>query len=145
MPFFIFRSHSRVFCAGLVFILYAGSIRADLLPSPLVKQQAAPAESTELTAAAVAAERVALQKEIATTRTELGKLPEGKLDETALWLTQETALLERIDNVYLDQQHTLQHAADLTKEAAEVDERTKARRIGVKARQLQTPRASALK
>ena len=69
-----------------------------------------------------------MQKEIATTRAELGKLPEGKLDETALWLTQETALLERIDNVFLEQQRTLQHAADLAKEAAEVEERTKSRR-----------------
>ncbi len=86
------------------------------------------ADAADLTPEVVAARRVALQKEIATTRTELGKLPEGKLDDTALRLTQETALLERIDNVYLEQQHTLQHAADLTKEAAEVEERTQARR-----------------
>ncbi len=89
---------------------------------------AAATEKTELTPEAVAERRAALQKEISTTRSELGKLPEGKLDETALWLTQETALLERLDNLYVEQQRTLQHAADLAKESADVEERTKGRR-----------------
>src|SRR5687768_8824992 len=80
-------------------------------------------EKNELTVEAVAERRSALQKEIATTRGELRKLPEGKLDETALWLTQETALLERLDALHVEQQRTLQHAADLAKEAADVEER----------------------
>ena len=87
-----------------------------------------PAEKSDITVESVTARRAALQKEIATTRSELGKLPEGKLDETALWLTQETALLERLDNLYVEQQRTLQHAADLAKESEDVEERTKGRR-----------------
>jgi hypothetical protein len=39
---------------------------------------------------------MALQKEIAATRGELAKLPEGVSMDAAHWLTQETALLERI-------------------------------------------------
>src|SRR5882724_7499851 len=89
---------------------------------------AAAAEKNELTRDAVAARRAALQKEIALARAEIGRLPEGKLDETALFLTQETALLERIENVYVEQQHALQHAAELDRESAEVEERTKSRR-----------------
>ena len=85
-------------------------------------------EAPELTADTVAAQRAALQKELSTTRQELGQLPEGKLDETALWLTQETALLERLDNLYVEQQRTLQHAADLAKESADVEQRIKGRR-----------------
>lgn len=110
-----------------------------LWPCGVVLAQAQPAtqETTpnapavlpvELTPESVAAQRTALQKEITAIRAELGKLPEGKFDETALGLTREIALLERIDNVYLDQQRTLQHAADLAQEAAEVSERTQARR-----------------
>jgi len=119
----------RSFLLGLSSLgLFVALYGVDL---PLLKETApapAPVAATELTPDAVAAQRAALQKELATTRAELGKLPEGKLDETALWLTQETAMLERIDNVYLEQQRTLQHAADLAKEAAEVAERTQSRR-----------------
>ncbi len=131
MPVFTLLSRCRFFCAVAFTVLLTGTIAATGLPVLGGKENPpAPASTAvaELTPETVAAQRAALQKEIATTRAELGKLPEGKLDETALWLTQETALLERIDNVYLDQQHTLQHAADLAKEAAEVAERTKARR-----------------
>ena len=100
--------------------------------SPVVENEAAQKSSTgeknELTPEAVAERRTALQKEIATARGALRKLPEGKSDETALWLTQETALLERLDSLYVEQQRTLQHAADLAKESADVEERTKGRR-----------------
>jgi len=131
MPTFVRLSRTccRALFAGSGLLLLAGALHAAGLPLLNEATPAtAPVDSAELTPESVAAQRAALQKEIATTRAELGKLPEGKLDETALWLTQETALLERIDNVYLDQQRTLQHAADLAKEAAEVEERTKARR-----------------
>jgi len=93
-----------------------------------VPTDASALEKADLTPEQVAQRRTALQKEINTTRTELGQLPEGKLDGTALWLTQETALLERIDNVYVEQQRTIQHATDLAKEAADVEARTKGRR-----------------
>lgn len=128
MPFFVLRSRLRTFLFGSCLLWVAALYAVDL---PLLKESppaVAPAAAAELTPDTVASQRAALQKEIATTRAELGKLPEGKLDDTALWLTQETAMLERIDNVYLEQQHTLQHAADLAKEATEVEERTKARR-----------------
>lgn len=117
-------------CLSAVFLLSLGGLGAappgvpELSPPP-----AAPAaDKNELTPESVAARRAALQKEIATVRGELGKLPEGKMDETALWLTHETALLERMDNLYVEQQRTLQHAADLRRESAEVEERTKSRR-----------------
>ena len=115
--------------AGSCLLWLVGALHAVDLP--LLKETTpapVPTVETELTPEAVAAQRAGLQKELATTRAELGKLPEGKPDETALWLTQETALLERIDNVFLEQQRTLQHAADLAKEAAEVADRTQARR-----------------
>lgn len=89
---------------------------------------AAAPEKAEPTMETVSARRAALQKEIATARAELAKLPDGKWDDTALWLTQETALLERIDNLYVEQQRTLQHAADLRRESLEVEERMKSRR-----------------
>ncbi|MEO6992092.1 MAG: hypothetical protein ABI273_00560, partial [Lacunisphaera sp.] len=131
MSSFALSFRVRVIFAFVAFALFAHASEAVGLPILGEKEKpsaAASAAAPELTAETVAAQRAALQKEIGTTRAELGKLPEGKLDETTLWLTQETALLERIDNVYIDQQHTLQHAADLAKEAAEVAERTKAMR-----------------
>lgn len=79
----------------------------------------------EFTPDAIAARRAALQKEIAATRTDFDKLPEGKQDETALWLTQEIAWLERTDSLYAEQLRTLQHEADLQKESAEITELTK--------------------
>jgi potassium efflux system protein len=101
---------------------------ASVLPDTEPASKVGTAESSELTPEAIAERRAGLQKEIATTRAELRKLPEGKSDETALWLIQETALLERLDNLYVEQQRTLQHAADLAKESADVEERTKGRR-----------------
>lgn len=95
-------------------------------PAAATVVAAAPAES--LTAESVAAARAALEKEIATTRTELSQLAETGTEAAALRLTQETALLERIDAVHAEQQRTLQHAADLAKEAAEVAELTRSRR-----------------
>ncbi|WP_438481786.1 mechanosensitive ion channel domain-containing protein [Oleiharenicola lentus] len=83
----------------------------------------APAEkSAELTPASIATKREQVRREIVDARARLAKLPDGKLDENALWLTQETALLERIDSVYLEQEATLQHATDLAKEQAEVQQ-----------------------
>jgi len=89
---------------------------------------AAPAKKNELSVAAIAAQRGLLQKEIAATREELAKLPEGSSNDAARWLTQETALLERIDAIHAEQERTWQHAADLATEAAEVEERTRNRR-----------------
>jgi potassium-dependent mechanosensitive channel len=85
---------------------------------------AATVPDDDLTAESVAAKRAALQKEIAATRQEFSKLAE----DAARWLTQETALLERIDAVHAEQQRTLQHAADLAKEAADVAERLRNQR-----------------
>lgn len=123
------RSRRRVigFCA----VLFLGALRLQAAPTILpesVAPSVTPADNNELTPEGVAARRAALQKEIATVRSELSKLPEGKMDEAALRLTQETALLERMDNLYVEQQRTLQHAADLRRESAEVEERTKSRR-----------------
>src|SRR4051812_13659997 len=59
--------------------------------------------ATELTAESVAAKRLALKKAIADTRAELAKLPAGSADDEARWLTQETALLERLDAIYAEQ------------------------------------------
>jgi small-conductance mechanosensitive channel len=87
-----------------------------------------PVQKAEPSVASITASRAALQKEIATTRAELAKLPEGLPAGADRWLTQETALLERIDAVLAEQQRTWQHAADLTLEAAEVGERTRNQR-----------------
>lgn len=87
----------------------------------------APAQAV-LTVAGIATRRVELQKEIAATRAELAKLPEDASADAARWLTQETALLERIDAIYAEQERTWQQAADLATEAAAVEERTRNRR-----------------
>ncbi len=89
---------------------------------------APPAKKNELSVATIAAQRVALQKEIVATRAELAKLADGSSNDGARWLTQETALLERIDAIHAEQERTWQHAADLAAEAAEVEERTRNRR-----------------
>ncbi len=86
---------------------------------------AAPTAKTELTPEAIAARRTALQKEIALTRADFDQLPADKSEETSLWLTQEIVLLARLDGIYAQQLRTLQHAADLGKESAEVAELTK--------------------
>jgi small-conductance mechanosensitive channel len=102
---------------------------APALPLPGASvASAGPEEKDAFTTAAVADKRAALKKEIAATREELSELREGMTDDAARWLTQETALLERIDAIHAEQQRTLQHAADLAKEAADVDERTRNQR-----------------
>ena len=121
---FSLRFVSPASAIGVLLWLCAFGATASSAEPPSTKD----ADKNELTPEVVAERRAALQKEIATTRGELRKLPEGKLDETALWLTQETALLERLDALYVEQQRTLQHAADLAKESADVEERTKGRR-----------------
>ncbi|MEO6004541.1 MAG: mechanosensitive ion channel domain-containing protein [Opitutus sp.] len=124
-----FRSACLVLVIALIKWAGVSPSFAAPLPIPEPAAEATPnGENNELTTDIVADHRTSLGKEIETARNELGKLPEGKLDGTALWLTQETALLERLDNVYVEQQRTLQHAADLAKEAADVEARTKGRR-----------------
>jgi small-conductance mechanosensitive channel len=86
---------------------------------------AAAAAAGEPTVASIAVQRAALQKEIAAAREELAKLPEDVSADAASWLTQETALLERIDAVHAEQQRTGQHAADLAIEADDIAERTR--------------------
>ncbi len=129
MPNSILFSFRRLVVMIASLLGFVAIVTAATLPFvPGAAPEAVAPAPVEITAETIAAQRAALQKEITTTRAELSQLPEGKLDDTALRLTQETALLERIDNVYLEQQHTLQHAADLAKEAAEVEQRTQARR-----------------
>jgi len=124
---FLFRRTALCFLAS--WLLASLCLGAASPTAPDSSSSGAPAvEKNDLTLEGVTARRAALQKEIATARAELAKLPEGKMDETALWLTQETALLERMDNLYVEQQRTLQHAADLHRESTEVEERTKSRR-----------------
>jgi hypothetical protein len=103
-------------------------LRAALPVPPGLTDVAAPPASQpkdESSVASITTRREMLQKEIAATREELAKLAEGVSAESARWLTQETALLERIDAVHAEQQRTWQHAADLAKEAADVAERTR--------------------
>jgi potassium efflux system protein len=97
------------------------------------KAEAAPATKTAaqeaaFTAEAITTRRTALAKEIATTRAELTRVSDEKTDETSSWLSQEIGLLDRIDRIYAEQLATLQHYADLTKESADVDERTASHR-----------------
>lgn len=82
----------------------------------------------EMSLASIGARRIARQAEIAATRTELAKLPAGVSSDTARWLTQEIALLERIDAIHAEQERTWQHAADLALEAAGLQERLRNRR-----------------
>ncbi|MFA6962095.1 MAG: mechanosensitive ion channel domain-containing protein [Opitutaceae bacterium] len=85
----------------------------------------APSPDTALTPATIETRRATLQKDITRTRAEFDQLSADKSDETTLWLTQEIVLLGRLAGVYAEQLRTLQHAADLAKEAAEVTELTK--------------------
>ncbi len=108
----------------------APAFSASAVPSAVADAVAPPVvvAKTEPTLASIAARRALLQKEIVATRGELAKLPDGVSADAARWLTQETALLERIDAVFAEQQRTWQHAADLAVEAAEIEERTRNRR-----------------
>ncbi len=131
LPLRLTRSH--LLCAGLFVGTWAGwlpplSAALPTLPQPAATPPPVTAATVDTAPAAVAARRDAVQQEIAATRAELAKLPEGMSDESARWLTQETALLERLDAVHAEQQRTGQHAADLAKEAADVEARTRNRR-----------------
>lgn len=109
----------------------ADSFGAVPLPIPGASETTPAARTTkpeEFTVELIAVRREALQKEIAATRSEVLTLADGASADAARWLTQETALLERIDAVYAEQQRTAQHAADLAKEAADIAERTRNRR-----------------
>src|SRR5688572_15943573 len=97
-------------------VLFAGvqsaAVPAIAATSPLPlslpgKSADAATQKDELTFDSIAGKREALKKEIAATRTELSKLSTGTTDESARWLTQEIALLERIDAVHAEQQRTL--------------------------------------
>lgn len=99
-----------------------------VLPPTSAPATAPSSSGVEFTAESVAAKRAALKKELAATREELSKLTEGATGEIAQRLTQETAVLERIDAIHTEQQRTLQHGADLAKEAADVEERTRSQR-----------------
>ena len=87
--------------------------------------QTAPADEPELTPDAINIRRAALQKDIARTRSDFDQLPAENPGDTALWLTQEIVILDRLDALYAEQLRSLQHAADLSKESAEVAELTK--------------------
>ncbi|WP_175414911.1 mechanosensitive ion channel domain-containing protein [Nibricoccus aquaticus] len=113
------------------FLSAISSLAASAPALPLTATTPAASQSEPkdvLNVQSVAGKRAALKKEIAATREELAQLSEGMTDAAARWLTQETALLERLDAVYAEQQRTLQHAADLAKEAADVEERTRNQR-----------------
>jgi small-conductance mechanosensitive channel len=131
--------HIRTWLQAGAFVFLSGFALAATAANPLALPGSAPAgqdpkdakeaaKTPAITAAELEQKRAAVQKEIAGARAELEKLPSDTQDETALRLTQEIALLERIDATLVDQQHVLQHRADLAKEAAEVDERTRDRR-----------------
>lgn len=124
----LFESSTRRLAVWFCVLLVMVPVGVAAPGLPIVPSPPAPVEKNELTPEIIASRRAALQKELEMARVELSKIPDGKLDETALWLTQETALLERIDNLYVEQQRTLQHTADLTRESLEVEERTKSRR-----------------
>ncbi len=94
------------------------------LPAPAAK--VAPAEV--FTAESVTALRTDLAKELAAARAELGRVADQKTDDLSASHSQEIGLLDRIDRIYGEQLATLQHGADLAKEAADVAERTAARR-----------------
>jgi potassium efflux system protein len=123
------RSNFAATCLALsLFLVSAHPLLATLplLPGTLTGATApAPTVSNDLTLESIAASRAALQKEITTTRDELAKLGGGVSEDAAVWLTQETALLERLDAVYAEQQRTVQHANDLAKEAEDVDQHTR--------------------
>ncbi len=131
MPLFI---HFRVLLVLLALIAWpawptrlAASLPALPGLAPGVAAPVGPAVA-DLTAESVADARATLGKDIATTRAEIAQLAEGGPDATALGLTQDSALLERLDAVYAEQQRTVQHAADLAAEAVEIAERTRSQR-----------------
>lgn len=108
---------------------YAAGTALGVLPTGALTPttQAAPSAAAvpEFTLEAINTRRAELQKDIARARSDFDQLPADRPTETALWLTQEIVLLARIDGLYAEQLRTLQHAADLKKESAEVAELTK--------------------
>jgi potassium efflux system protein len=125
--------HKFIFVRSVCVLLLAGGLLSGFatriaaapavpLTSVAPKNEAAADEKDNLTAAGLARKRAELKKEIAGVRDELAKLSEGMTEDSARWLTQETALLERLDAVHAEQERTLQHAADLAKEKTDVDD-----------------------
>ncbi len=102
------------------------SPKSALLPSPAKAAEEPPAAT--LTVEDISTQRTALRKEIETTRTALSQQPESASDDTSVRLSLELTLLERLDRIYAEQLRTLQHAADLAKESAEIQTRTQSRR-----------------
>ncbi len=128
-------SPGRRFCALLLMLgLLCGSaapLCAALAVPASITEAATPAVPTgksEWSIPAITARRALLQTEITTTREELAKLPETVPTDAARSLTQETALLERIDAIFAEQQRICQQAADLAVETVEIEERTRNQR-----------------
>jgi potassium efflux system protein len=113
-------------CLGGAATLAAADPLPGLLPGGAATTPIA--EKGGRSVADIEVRRSALQKEIAATRQELAKLPEGVSEDAARWLAEETALLERIDAVLSEQARTWQEAADLAIEAAAVVELTRNQR-----------------
>jgi potassium-dependent mechanosensitive channel len=127
MPTHSFLRASILLVVALGFSFPQPSLFAALPTDALTGKTTTLADSAktaeaELTPAIIAGRRAALQKEITRTRADFEKLPANQAEDTTLWLTQEIVLLGRLDSIYTDQLHTLQHAADLAKESAETTE-----------------------
>ena len=124
------RSIRRSFALGVFVALVSPPWLAVPAIAGLPGMAAPPAvaEKAAVTVESIVAARVELQGEIAATRIELATLADGVAADAARWLTQETALLERMDAVYAEQERTWQHAADLAKEAAGIEDRTRNQR-----------------
>ncbi len=122
-----FLRASILLVVALGFSFPQPSLFAALPTDALTGKTAAPAEpaDAELTPALIAERRAALQKKIERTRADFQKLPADQAEDATLWLTQEIVLLGRLDGIYTEQLHTLQHAADLAKESAEVTDLSK--------------------
>ncbi|MBC8040017.1 MAG: mechanosensitive ion channel [Opitutaceae bacterium] len=122
----------RIFAllAALFFSFAPPLLFAALPTDALTGKTSAPAASTdtadaELTPALIAERRAALQKEINRTRADFEKLPANQTGDASLWLTQEIVMLGRLDSLYAEQLHTLQHAADLAKESSTITDLSK--------------------
>ncbi|CAM2774222.1 mechanosensitive ion channel domain-containing protein [Rariglobus hedericola] len=117
-----FLRASIYFFAAIGISLAQLPLLAALPTDALTGKNPAPAQASEaeLTPTLVTERRASLQKEIDRTRVDFEKLPANQAEDSTLWLTQEIVLLGRIDSTYTEQLHTLQHAADLAKESAEL-------------------------
>lgn len=92
----------------------------DVLSAPSEPSVTATSGTPLSREAIVTASREALQKEIARARAEFDRVATDEAGPTTWWLTQEIALLARLDGIHAEQLRTLQHAVDLGKESAEV-------------------------